>query len=459
MKLLKLAALMFVICFMVTGCGTSSDSPENLLNDNIVYNNNKNKLYNFVNQSLDGANLLLPNNSSEVGEINELDSNVIAFQRKQDVNSTNSSNRDKVGFVLISKNGDEYVLEDSHLQEGKDIEYANFYDLNNDGDEEVVLLVNSDKGTTLYVYSIKDNEIELISSIKPTWLNDYDKYTNTKVKIGFFDEDFTLDILMININSTSSKMYATVLNLDENNIVKKTNSLEFKDINYNKDLYIASGKVNNNNKKGIVLSIPVNKDNSYITQIITLDGNVIKEVFNEENIIVNSYYIPVKDVNFDGVLDLPVLNNRMIDSFATLTTSVPTTSSLITWRKWNSKEGENANTIFISQVYYNYKDNFRLWLPNKLANKLYIKKVINGDSTHYSFNYYEQDDKPPVEIFEIGLSSKNLVEDAKSTPKLETILAETDNNYYQLIIKDKKAFEKYNLTIENIKEYFSLIYK
>ena len=37
MKLLKLAALALTMCFMTTGCDTSSDSPESLLNDNIVY--------------------------------------------------------------------------------------------------------------------------------------------------------------------------------------------------------------------------------------------------------------------------------------------------------------------------------------------------------------------------------------------------------------------------------------
>lgn len=458
MKLLKLAALACILCLMTTGCDIRTEPPENLLNDDIVYNKNKNKLYNFVNQSLDGANLLLPNNSSEVGEINELDSNVIAFQRQQDVNSTSSSSRDKVGFVLISKSENEYKLKDSHLQEGKDIEYANFYDLNNDGEEEVVLLINTENGTILYIYSIENDKIELVSSIKPDWLKNSSQYTNTKIKIGFFDDDFVLDILMLNINASNSNMYATILNLDEKNIITKTNSIEFNDINYNKDIYIVSGKVYNN-KKGIVLSIPINKDNAYITQIITLKDNEINVVFDDENLITNSYHVPVKDSNLDGILELPVLNNRMIDSFSTLTTSVPTTSGLITWKQWNNKEGENANTIFISQVYYNYKDNFRFWIPNKLANKLYIKKRINGDSTHYSFNFYEQDDKAPLEIFEIAISSKNLVEDAKSTPKLETILGETENNYYQLLIKDKKAFEKYNLTIESIKESFSLIYK
>ena len=78
---------------------------------------------------------------------------------------------------------------------------------------------------------------------------------------------------------------------------------------------------------------------------------------------------------------------------------------------------------------------------------------------YYIFYYYNKENSEPIELFEIGLSPKNLVEDTKSNPKVEGILAENDNNYYQLIVKDKKSFEKYDLTLDNMKEYFSIIYK
>ena len=223
MKLLKLAALALTMCFMTTGCDTSSDSPESLLNDNIVYNKSKNELYTFVNQSLDGTTLLLPGNSSEVGEINELDSNVIAFQRKQDVNA----NKNEVGLVLISKNNDKYVLKDSYLEEGEDIEYANFYDLNNDGNDEIILLIKNGITTTMNVYSIIDDKIELLSTVVPTWLDNYLKYTNTKIKIGFIDDDLKLDVLMINYDYNSGNMYATILNYDKDNQIKNSNSVKF----------------------------------------------------------------------------------------------------------------------------------------------------------------------------------------------------------------------------------------
>lgn len=450
MKLLKVAVLVFVMCIMTTGCDTSSDLPENLLDDNIVYDKGNSELYIFINKSLDGTTLVLPDNSSEVGQINEVDSNIIAFQKRQDVNLKIN----KVGFVLVSKNDEGYTLEDSYLEEGEEIEYANFYDLNNDGSDEVILLINNKSVITMNVYSIKDNKVKKISKIKPTWIKDYTKYTQMKIKIGFIDNDLKLDILMMNYDSSNGEMYVTMLNYSKDNELSTTNTIKISNVKNLNDLYLVIGKVYNN-KKGVILSIPTLKENGYGTQILFMKDNKLKKVFDDDKLILNSYYVPVKDANSDGIIDIPVLNNNMIESF----TSNSKPSALISWRKWNNKTGKEADTIFISQVYYNYKNNFKFLVPDNLANKLYIQKSVVGDTPYYVFYYYDKSSKEPLELFQIGISPKNLVEDTKASPKMDTILAETDNNYYQLVVKNKDVFEKYDLTLENMKEYFSIIYK
>ena len=450
MKLLKVAVLVFVMCIMTTGCDTSSDLPENLLDDNIVYDKGNSELYTFINKSLDGTTLVLPDNSSEVGQINEVDSNIIAFQKRQDVNLKIN----KVGFVLVSKNDEGYTLEDSYLEEGEEIEYANFYDLNNDGSDEVILLINNKSVITMNVYSIKDNKVKKISKIKPTWIKDYTKYTQMKIKIGFIDNDLKLDILMMNYDSSNGEMYVTMLNYSKDNELSTTNTIKISNVKNINDLYLVIGKVYNN-KKGVILSIPTLKENGYGTQILFMKDNKLKKVFDDDKLILNSYYVPVKDANSDGIIDIPVLNNNMIESF----TSNSKPSALISWRKWNNKTGKEADTIFISQVYYNYKNNFKFLVPDNLANKLYIQKSVVGDTPYYVFYYYDKSSKEPLELFQIGISPKNLVEDTKASPKMDTILAETDNNYYQLVVKNKDVFEKYDLTLENMKEYFSIIYK
>ncbi len=451
MKLQKVVALLFVfVSVFITGCETSSESPENLLSDNIIYDKSKNELYTFVNKSLDGTTLILPQNSSQVGQINELNSNIIAFQKKEDVNL----NSNEVGFVIISKQKNGYMVEDSFLQEGDEIQYANFYDLNNDGLEEVILLINNKNCVTMNIYSVVNNEIKKTSEIRPTWLDDYQKYTNMKINVGLINDDSKLDILMLNSDNSSSDVYITVLNYDKDYNVKVTNSVKMSNIKNISESYITLGKVYNN-KKGVILSMPMLKDNNYGTQILYMKDDKLKKVFKDDKIIMNSYYVPAIDVNNDGILEIPELNNSMIENFNPNSKS----SSLVSWRKWNNKVGDEANTIFISQVYYNYKSNFKFLVPNNLANKLYIKRSVLGDSNYYIFYYYDKEHSKQIELFQIGYSPKNLVEDAKASPKIESILYENNNYYYQLIVKDKEAFEKYNLTLDNMKEYFSIIYK
>lgn len=450
MKLPKVAALLSIMCILTTGCEASSESPENLLNDNIIYNKSRNELYTFINKSLDGTSLTLPRNSSQVGQINELDSNIIVFQKKEDVNLSVN----EVGFVLISKEENRYVAQDSFLEEGEYIEYANFYDLNNDGLDEVILLINKNSVTTMKIYSIKDNEIKKISDVEPTWLENYEKFTNMKIEVGFMNNDKKLDILMMNYDNSSADMYATVLNYDEHNNLEISNSVKIIDVKSVQDIYTTIGKVYNN-KKGVVLSIPTLKESGYKTQILYMENNKLKKVFNDDNIIFNYYYVPAKDTNNDGIIEIPVLNNKMIENYS----SGSKASSIISWRKWNNKSGKNADTIFISQVYYNYKDNFKFLVPDNLANKLYVQKNVSGDISSYIFYYYDKNDKEPTELFQIGISSKSLVDETKANPKMESILAETDSNYYQLIVKDKNVFEKYDLTLDNMKEYFSIIYE
>lgn len=450
MKLLKIVALIFIICIMTTGCDTSSDLPENLLNDNIVYNKGNSELYNFINKSLDGTTLVLPNNSSEVGQINNLGSNIIAFQKREDVNLKIT----KVGFVIISKNDDGYTMEDSYLEEGEEIEYAYFYDLNNDGSDEVILLIKNKSLTTMNVYTTKDNKVKKISEVKPKWIKDYKKYDQMKIKIGFIDNDLKLDILMMNYDNSNGEMYVTMLNYSNNYELSTTNAVKISNVKNLNDLYLVIGKVYNN-KKGVILSIPTLKESAYATQILFMKDNKLKKVFNDDDLILNSYYVPVQDANSDGIIDIPVLNNNMVENF----TSTSKSSALVSWRKWNNKTGKDADTIFISQVYYNYKDNFKFLVPDNIANKLYVQKSVLVDMSYYIFYYYDKESKEPLELFRIGISPKNLVEDAKASPKIDSILAESDNNYYQLLIKNKKDFEKYDLTIDSMKEYFSLIYK
>ncbi|WP_052356778.1 hypothetical protein [Faecalimicrobium dakarense] len=165
MKVSRLTVLASLLVLFTTGCSIDSESPEQLIKDKPVYNEKKEALYNAIKQQLPSINssLILPSNSSEVGKINEVDldsdgvDEIIAFEKKEIMNS----DQKEVGFLILSKNpNDTYTNKDNLLQKGDSIEYANFYDLNGDGNKEIILLIKGNEKTNLHIYSYKEGKIK-----------------------------------------------------------------------------------------------------------------------------------------------------------------------------------------------------------------------------------------------------------------------------------------------------------
>lgn len=109
--------------------------------------------------------MLQPNNSKEAAKINEVDldndgeKELVVFQKKE----SQDDKKDEVGFIVLTKNPDgTYTNKEKaySLQEGEEIQYANFYDLNNDGIKEIVLLIKSEGKTNMYIYNFIDDEVK-----------------------------------------------------------------------------------------------------------------------------------------------------------------------------------------------------------------------------------------------------------------------------------------------------------
>src|SRR5699024_2619329 len=76
---------------------------------------------------------------------------------------------------------------DNIIEAGNSIEYANFYDLNSDGIKEIILLVKNIKETNLFVYELKDNELEKIYTLKSEWIPGKENIKDIKVFIDFIN--------------------------------------------------------------------------------------------------------------------------------------------------------------------------------------------------------------------------------------------------------------------------------
>ena len=363
MKVLKLITVVALMMLFVTGCNIKTESPEQLAKIP-NYDDTKKVLYDGIDQLLKpDSSMILPSNTKEVGKINKVDLNsdgideLVVFEQKEDL----SNNVSQVGFVTLSYNGEKYVLGDHFLENGESIEYANFYDLDSDGYKEVILLVKSKDKTNMHIYKVVDNEITKIYDLDASWLQNKEDFNDMKVKIGYIDGDDKLDILMLHLNNKTNEMFASVANFDGKMKIK--DSVKFENVKNLSELYITLGNVassvGNSSAaiKGIVLDIPILKDNNYITQILYMkDGKINKAFSDYDKTITKSYYIPVDDIDKDKIIEIPIVAGSTGNNKNTYSSK---SSATISWYRWNGKEGADSSLIFTSQIYYNYKYNFK----------------------------------------------------------------------------------------------------
>ena len=429
MKLFKLTALSALLMITLSGCSLNSESPEQLIKEKPVYSEASLKLYKQIEKILPSLNssLLLPRNSSEVAKINEVDLNkdgekeLVVFEKKEDVNE----NKTEVGFMVLKKdkNG-EYQEEGNVLEGGETIEYANFYDLDKDNHLEIILLIKKQDKTNMYIYKFEDNELSKVDTLNPYWIKDKDNITDMKIKIEYIDNDDILDILVLNYNPKTNKVYSSLLNFDGK--IKLLDYIEHENVKNLNNLYITYGQVDTN-KNGIVLDIPNLKDNNYRTQILYTKDKKLEKVFKDDDKnLMKPYYIAVEDINKDKVLEIPIVAGS--SSIYTLQSS-----STVSWYRWNGKYNEDARLVFNSRIYYNYKYNFKLDIPNNLVNKIYSEQEYQGENTLFKFYYHDSVENEPKNIFTIIVSPKPVADEGKNiTNKSSMILAENYDNTFIL---------------------------
>lgn len=454
MKLFKLTTLIASLV-LLSGCSLNSKSPEQLIEEKPVMNQESLSLYEQIEKLLPAPNssLLLPKNTSEVAKINKVDldkdgeKEIVVFEKKENANE----NKTEVGFMVLKKNENgKYQEQGNILEHGDSIEYANFYDLDNDNNLEIILLVKKEDKTNMYIYKLTDNKLKKLDTLNPYWINDSENLTDLKIKVDYIDNDDILDILLLNYNSKLNKVYASLLNFNDKIIL--LDFIQFEDVKNLNSLYITYGNIDTN-KKGIILDIPNLKENNYSSQILYVENKKLKKVFkdNDKNLM-KPYYIPVEDINNDNILEIPIVTGS--SNIYTLQYS-----SNVSWYRWNGKYNDDAKLVFDRKIYYNYKYNFKLYLPNELVNKIYCEQDYQGENALFKFYYHDLVENEPKNIFTIVVSPKTITEEAKNiSNNTPIVLGENYDNTFILQKDDIDMLDKLNITTEALIDYFSLIY-
>lgn len=461
MRLLKLVGMLSLVAVITTGCYKSGndDNPINLFDELPIYDEEKRDISEKVKIVAGSANLTLPSNSIEVGKINEIDLNndkkdeIVFFEKREDI-------RNQVGFTILdSKSNDT-----SYTESGNKIEYANFYDLDNDGNKEIILLVQDKNMTTLTICRYQNGEIEeLISKANYHYFNK-DNFTKLGVLVDDLDNDDNLELVVYNYNYKTKEMELNVCSFKDNQIYI-LDSTTFKNVRNFEDIKVVTGNISSK-EKALFLSLPNDEDTGYITQVAYLKNKKIINAFEDKKIqISNGYYIPVEDVNNDGITNIPQIESSSV-TIDTLSTSTFPTSLIISWNKYNGKQGDDADMIFVSQIYYNYEANFRFLIPNNLVGKLAIIEDTENTNANYKvFNFYynttntysDTSSQDRKFLFTLNVSEKTIVDDTKNISKTGNNVYESDKYIFSVADVNQAELKKLDLTVDILKDYFSAI--
>lgn len=129
-------------------------------------------------------------------------------------------------------------------------------------------------------------------------------------------------------------------------------------------------------------------------------------------------------------------------------------SSTVSWYRWNGKYNEDARLVFNSRIYYNYKYNFKLDIPNNLVNKIYSEQEHQGENTLFKFYYHDLENNLK-NIFTIIVSPKPVADEGKNiTNKSSMILAENYDNTFILQKNNEELLKSFKYNYRSINGVF-----
>ena len=451
-KFIRVILLGVFITLFMTGCSTTTQSPEKLLTKP-SYDDEKAILSGGISKVLyQNVNLIFPENSSEVGKINYVDLDedgnleVIAFRKKE-----NSSSSSEVGFMILREQGNNYEFIDDGviLEKGKKIEYRGFYDTNGDGKKEIIMQFKDEKGISrIKIYGFNDKYIKEILQI-----NTKDsKSKDIMLKIGYLNEDNYIDIIMMSYNPDKKTMRMNLLSAQGDKL-RLLDTQNYKDIRNIKEVKISVGNISNS-KKGIIINIPNGNEGGVRTEMFYIKNDNLVKVSRSRDVRMNtSYYIPVSDINDDNIIDIPSIQ---------WSSPIDKSYAYVEYLQWNGITGGASDFSTIGKIYYNYLYNFKFEVPESIWSALESSQRYDGDDIIIDFLINEKDGTPSKSAFVLKIKQKTTKLDDNNTindDKGYISLMESGDYTYSISIKNSNLLKKYGINSRILKKSFSFAYE
>lgn len=426
----------------------SLKSPEKLI-VKPVSNESNLQIYNSIRRltPLD-TNFTMPQNFKEVSKINRVDldsdgiEDIVAFKKKNNENQGTSN----IYMYIFNMQSGQILEDDESIVRipGETIKYANFIDLDNDGKKEIILHINSLGYENIYVYSYEDGNIKKKAEYNSS---------ETSIKLNFFDynNDGHMECLALIQSQKNYEVSICGMRLENNNIQFDKYDTSYTVESLDK-VEILNGRLSNK-YLGSVITYQSLRGSSVNQLIIYRNSRFEKVIKNESNIAINPYNLRAEDMNGDGILDLPKIEEG-------LTNSNNKDNIIISWYDWNGKLEEKKEVLTrIGQNFYSFTYNFKQVIPDILRDKIYIKVENKDNKDEYSIYYIN--DKSKVELLTytvIPKASANYENIDKEDVKTR-VLFETEDYVCILKKSNETMLKKYGVNLNRISKTFVLINK
>ena len=426
----------------------SLKSPEKLI-VKPVSNESNLQIYNSIRRltPLD-TNFTMPQNFKEVSKINRVDldsdgiEDIVAFKKKNNENQGTSN----IYMYIFNMQSGQILEDDESIVRipGETIKYANFIDLDNDGKKEIILHINSLGYENIYVYSYEDGNIKKKAEYNSS---------ETSIKLNFFDynNDGHMECLALIQSQKNYEVSICGMRLENNNIQFDKYDTSYTVESLDK-VEILNGRLSNK-YLGSVITYQSLRGSSVNQLIIYRNSRFEKVIKNESNIAINPYNLRAEDMNGDGILDLPKIEEG-------LTNSNNKDNIIISWYDWNGKLEEKKEVLTrIGQNFYSFTYNFKQVIPDILRDKIYIKVENKNNKDEYSIYYIN--DKSKVELLTytvIPKASANYENIDKEDVKTR-VLFETEDYVCILKKSNETMLKKYGVNLNRISKTFVLINK
>lgn len=426
----------------------SLKSPEKLI-VKPVSNESNLQIYNSIRRltPLD-TSFTMPQNFKEVSKINRVDldsdgiEDIVAFKKKNNENQGTSN----IYMYIFNMQSGQILEDDESIVRipGETIKYANFIDLDNDGKKEIILHINSLGYENIYVYSYEDGNIKKKAEYNSS---------ETSIKLNFFDynNDGHMECLALIQSQKNYEVSICGMRLENNNIQFDKYDTSYTVESLDK-VEILNGRLSNK-YLGSVITYQSLRGSSVNQLIIYRNSRFEKVIKNESNIAINPYNLRAEDMNGDGILDLPKIEEG-------LTNSNNKDNIIISWYDWNGKLEEKKEVLTrIGQNFYSFTYNFKQVIPDILRDKIYIKVENKDNKDEYSIYYIN--DKSKVELLTytvIPKASANYENIDKEDVKTR-VLFETEDYVCILKKSNETMLKKYGVNLNRISKTFVLINK